>query len=196
MAGELDRALADSNEAIRLAPNQARAYANRGDVYRQQGDLERALADLDEALRLDPTLTAAYTNRGLTHEARGNIEQARNDFTAALQHLQHRPFPARTAAETARTRLAALAAASAASVASGAAASGVAAPDKSAAAAPSREKRVALGIGKSPYRSAPLPANARRDADAMAAALRRVGFETVDLEGDLSREKLVEALRT
>ncbi len=201
MAGELDRALADSSEAIRLAPAQARAYANRGDVYRQQGDLERAMADLDEALRLDPTLTAAYTNRGLTHEARGNIEQARNDFTAALQHLQSRTITAKAAAETARTRLAALPAAGA---------SAASAIDRrvvlrravsrwpgrrSPQAAPPGEKRVALVIGNSAYRSAPPLANARRDADTMAATLRRVGFETVDLEGDLPREKLVEALR-
>ena len=57
------------------------------------------------------------------------------------------------------------------------------------------EKRVALVIGNSNYRAAPTLPNARRDADAVAAALRGVGFATVNLASDLPKEKFVDALR-
>jgi hypothetical protein len=56
-------------------------------------------------------------------------------------------------------------------------------------------RRVALVIGNSAYRSVSVLANPQRDAEAMVAALRGIGFETVKLETDLSKEKLVAALR-
>jgi tetratricopeptide (TPR) repeat protein len=175
---------------IRLTPSLPAGYANRGDIYRQKGDLDRAIADLDEALRLDPSITSAYTNRGLAHEARGHVEIARSDFTAAVQRPQSRSITASAAVATARARLAALAAPST-PPAAGAPGD---IPAKPVAAMPG-EKRVALVIGNSNYRAAPTLPNARRDADAVAAALRGVGFATVNLASDLPKEKFVDALR-
>jgi uncharacterized caspase-like protein len=62
--------------------------------------------------------------------------------------------------------------------------------------AQARQRRVALVIGNSAYRSVPALPNPRRDAEAMAAALRQVGFQSVSLKGDLTREALIEALRS
>ena len=56
-------------------------------------------------------------------------------------------------------------------------------------------KRVALVIGNSDYAAVARLPNPRRDADAVAASLRGIGFRTVTLETDLSRDKLVRALR-
>jgi tetratricopeptide (TPR) repeat protein len=56
---DLDRAIADYGEAIRLDPEYAEAYYGRGLTYRNKGDLERAIADYSEAIRLDPKLAAA-----------------------------------------------------------------------------------------------------------------------------------------
>jgi branched-chain amino acid transport system substrate-binding protein len=56
-------------------------------------------------------------------------------------------------------------------------------------------RRVALVIGNSAYQNEALLPNPRRDAAAVADALRRVGFQSVALEVDLGREKLVDALR-
>jgi uncharacterized caspase-like protein len=54
---------------------------------------------------------------------------------------------------------------------------------------------VALVIGNSAYKNVnPLP-NPGRDAATIAATLKRVGFQTVTLENDLSREKMISALR-
>ena len=44
----------DLDEAIRLDPNLALAYSNRGVVYRNLGHFQRASQDLYEAIRLNP----------------------------------------------------------------------------------------------------------------------------------------------
>src|SRR5262249_33839922 len=43
--GDPDRAIADCNEAIRLAPKLANAYLNRGKAYSDKDDFNRAIAD-------------------------------------------------------------------------------------------------------------------------------------------------------
>src|SRR5215831_10001930 len=50
--GELDRAIADFNEAIRLDPKYTAAYTNRGRTYELKGDSERARVDFKAALAL------------------------------------------------------------------------------------------------------------------------------------------------
>ncbi len=57
-------------------------------------------------------------------------------------------------------------------------------------------RRVALVIGNSAYKSVPLLPNPVRDAAAVADVLRKVGFQSVTLVKDVTRDKLVEALRS
>ena len=61
---ELDGALADLDEAIRLDPTYACSYNNRGRTYAFKGDLDRAIADYSEALKIDFNMFIAYNNRG------------------------------------------------------------------------------------------------------------------------------------
>jgi hypothetical protein len=56
-------------------------------------------------------------------------------------------------------------------------------------------QRVALVIGNSEYRSAPVLPNPRRDAGAVADALRLAGFQAVELATDLDRDGMMKALR-
>ena len=50
---ELDKAIADYDEAIRLDPEYAEAYLNRG-ILASDGEYDKAIADFNEAIRLDP----------------------------------------------------------------------------------------------------------------------------------------------
>jgi uncharacterized caspase-like protein len=49
-------------------------------------------------------------------------------------------------------------------------------------------------IGNSAYKNVPVLDNPQRDAQAIAASLRAIGFETVTLATDATREKLLDAL--
>jgi uncharacterized caspase-like protein len=56
-------------------------------------------------------------------------------------------------------------------------------------------RRIALVIGNSAYKSVAALANPYRDAEAIAAALRRIGFQEVTLENNLGRDKFTDILR-
>lgn len=83
--GDLDGAIADYTEALKINPRDLFAYNNRGNTRRDKGDLEGAVADYDAALQVDAGYAAAYTNRGRVHEVRGDVAKARADYEAALK---------------------------------------------------------------------------------------------------------------
>src|SRR5215831_20967833 len=62
--GDLDHAIADFNESMRVDPTYPAAYNNRGTTWYRTGDLDRAIADFDQAIQLDPKYGYAYVNRG------------------------------------------------------------------------------------------------------------------------------------
>jgi uncharacterized caspase-like protein len=57
-------------------------------------------------------------------------------------------------------------------------------------------RRVALVIGNADYRNASRLKNPQHDADVIAASLRAIGFETVTVANDATRERMIDALRT
>ena len=59
--GDLDRAVTDYGEAIRLEPDYADAYYERGKAYDKKGDHRRADDDYAEAARLGPDHTVTHT---------------------------------------------------------------------------------------------------------------------------------------
>ena len=63
-------------EAIRLDPQYAIAYNNRGFAYDNLGQHERAIEDYDETIRLDPQYVKAYNNRGNAYYNLGQHELA------------------------------------------------------------------------------------------------------------------------
>ena len=56
MKGDLDKAIADCSQAIRLNPDDAEAYKHRGLAYQEKGDHAKANADLKRAKELDPNV--------------------------------------------------------------------------------------------------------------------------------------------
>lgn len=199
--GDFDRAIRNYDEAIRLDPRDSAVWNNRGKAYFNKGDHTRASHDFSEAIRLDPISTAAFANRGRVHEAEGDIEAARADFKAALA-LPQRGAAGRSAHDTARERLAALDAdrPPAPTPPPPAAVSSPPARPSALAAAPGVSppplgRRVALVIGNSAYATVGGLPNARTDAQAVAAALRGLGFVKVALETDLTREAPLNVVR-
>ena len=60
---ELDIALGDTNDAVRLAREAHQAYAGRGEVRLARREYDQAIADLNEAIRLEPQAAASYNLR-------------------------------------------------------------------------------------------------------------------------------------
>ena len=83
--GNLDEALADLTEAIRLAPRQASLWNNRGHVWDLKGEYENAVRDYSEAIRLMPSYATAYANRGLARLAADQCDAAVADCTEAIR---------------------------------------------------------------------------------------------------------------
>ena len=57
---ELDKAITDLDQAIRLEPANPEALVARGDAHRFGDNFERAIADYDEAIRIDPKYVFGY----------------------------------------------------------------------------------------------------------------------------------------
>jgi tetratricopeptide (TPR) repeat protein len=83
--GDLDHAIADYCEAIRLNRKFAIAFADRGGAYKAKGDLDHAIADYSEALQLDPKNTFALNGRGDAHYAKGDLDPAIADYSEAIR---------------------------------------------------------------------------------------------------------------
>ena len=62
--GDCAQAIADSSRAIKLNPNYAEAYNNRGYTYMRIQQYALALPDFDKAIALRPRYVHALTNRG------------------------------------------------------------------------------------------------------------------------------------
>ena len=92
--GDLDKAVADFTEAIRLigiAAPQAAAieYCNRGIAYRRKGDLNRAILNHTQAIRLNPSDDGAFFNRALDYARKGDVNIAIEDNSAAIRINPH-----------------------------------------------------------------------------------------------------------
>ena len=72
-------------EAIRLNPEYAEAYYNRGLARSDKGDLEGAIKDYNQAILLNPNDAEAYYNRGVTGYERGDLEGALKDYNQAIR---------------------------------------------------------------------------------------------------------------
>jgi tetratricopeptide (TPR) repeat protein len=81
---DLDRALSDCNEAIRLYSGNPGAYLNRGNAFLSKSDPEGALGDFNAAIRLDPKSAWAYAARGNLYKNSGDLDRALADLNEAI----------------------------------------------------------------------------------------------------------------
>jgi tetratricopeptide (TPR) repeat protein len=67
--GAFPQALDLWNQVLELAPEDAAAWSNRGNVQLALGDPEAAIADQSKAMELDPSNADPHLNRGTAEEA-------------------------------------------------------------------------------------------------------------------------------
>jgi tetratricopeptide (TPR) repeat protein len=174
--GKFDDALGECNKALAKSPNYHFALCTRAEAYMGKGNLDLALKDLNTVLSQNPNQVRAHMDRGRVFEKRGDLAQARADYRSAAYALtKFDEFDIAMARKIAQDRLAAL---------------------TDAGPAGSAGRRIALVVGNGAYKAVPALENPPRDAKLIAASLKDVGFQTVTVANDLTRDKFFETLKT
>src|ERR1022692_486941 len=83
--GDKQHALDDYNQAVKLAPHNAKLYYNRGVFYLAQTDVDAALRDFDTALSLNPKLVPALLQRAKIHKTQNDFSGALADYSEAIR---------------------------------------------------------------------------------------------------------------
>src|SRR5208282_4610072 len=78
--GQYDSAIQDYDEAIRLEPDFAYPFNNRGLASLLEGQYDRAIQDYDQAIRLKSDYGLAFNNRGRAKFYLGRFTEAATDF--------------------------------------------------------------------------------------------------------------------
>lgn len=84
--GDINKAIEDFNEAIRVNPHSAFLYSERGN-FRQKnlGDKQGAIDDYTKAIRINPRNAMFYFWRSQTHHDLGNEQRAIEDYNEAIR---------------------------------------------------------------------------------------------------------------
>jgi tetratricopeptide (TPR) repeat protein len=82
---QIDRAIDDFNQAIRLNPSYAGAFSNRGLAYGHKNRLDLAILDFSRAIRLNPNFATPYYLRGIAKQRSGDQAGGNADIAKARQ---------------------------------------------------------------------------------------------------------------
>jgi tetratricopeptide (TPR) repeat protein len=80
---QLQKALANCNESLRLKPDNPSTLDSRGLTYFRLGQLDRAIVDFDSALKLNPNLAGSLYGRGIAKRQLGDLAGSAADLAAA-----------------------------------------------------------------------------------------------------------------
>jgi tetratricopeptide (TPR) repeat protein len=83
--GELDRAIEELGETVRLDPKNADAFRERAALALRRSDARRAVADYTQALELEPGMASAHLGRGQAQLKLARLGEAIADFTEAAR---------------------------------------------------------------------------------------------------------------
>jgi len=200
---DLVNAKAAFDKVLSLNPEFIDALYSRGIVHYDLGDMDRSLADYTATIGLNPAHAAAFSRRAMVYEKKGDFPKAISDYRKALASTAEGNIHQQAHAYS-RSRLTILGASFTAPT--GSLPAETAAKDKEIRSVPKEEakappveinlgRRVALVIGNSAYQNTDPLSNPSNDAVAVAASLRRIGFQSVIDGIDLDAEKLAGKVR-
>src|SRR5438445_11314714 len=84
--GDLDAAIKENEEAIRLKPSYAEAYFDLGVLLVRKGDIDNAMSNYRSAIKLVPRYVAAHINLGSGLESKGDFEGAMQEYQKAVAY--------------------------------------------------------------------------------------------------------------
>jgi lipoprotein NlpI len=97
--GQIDEAIRQYQEAIRLKPDFAESHSNLGAILGMQGQTDEAISQFQEAVRLVPDDATAHYNLGTALGVKGQVDEAisqlqeairlKPDYADARQNLAH-----------------------------------------------------------------------------------------------------------
>jgi lipoprotein NlpI len=82
--GDLDRAIKDYNESVRLDPGSA-SYICRANGYRARHENDLAMADYSQALKLEPNNAPAHVGRGNIYSDQGDYDRTIAEDNEAIR---------------------------------------------------------------------------------------------------------------
>ena len=184
---QFQRALVDCKASIALQPRYPYAYQNLGVALVGLGGTTNAIAAFTKAIELKPSFLYPYLDRAKAFNSLGNRELARKDFEHALILDPTN--------QEASQGISSLSGASQQQLAVQPQQSEVPFRPQEVPFSQIQQNRIALLIGNRNYRYAGALANPINDAQLLAMALRNVGFKSVTVKTDLTREQTMQALR-
>ena len=91
--GELEAAIGDLGQAIRIQPYNSATFAQRAQLYVKNNDWDNAIVDWDEVVRLNPENPAAVYDRAIAYKKHGDFAKAVGDLRRAVQLDPNSPKP-------------------------------------------------------------------------------------------------------
>lgn len=200
--GLYDLAVTDCRASISLRPSYSYAFNNLASAYLGLQKFDEALAAASKSIELKPKFLWSHLNRARAYAGLGQNERALNEYQVALS-LDPNNAEAMEESRALSTRAAAANSQRLPQSATQAVPSPIAQPQVQAVIEPAKpgaslptSRRIALVVGNSNYKNAPLLPNPERDAEMVADALKRTGFAQVTLQTNLGREALLGSLKS
>jgi hypothetical protein len=82
--GKITEAIYHYDESIRINPDFADAYFNRGNAFSNLGQYQDAIEDYNKAIYLEPDFAETYNNRGVAYYKLARYESALENFNRAI----------------------------------------------------------------------------------------------------------------